>query len=32
MLSLLITGVTDKAVATQLGLSRRTVQRRIQRA
>ncbi|GGX85371.1 helix-turn-helix transcriptional regulator [Streptomyces fructofermentans] len=31
LLALLVTGVTDKAVATQLGLSRRTVQRRIQR-
>ncbi|MEW1720123.1 winged helix-turn-helix transcriptional regulator [Streptomyces sp. NPDC093109] len=31
LLSLLVAGVTDKAVASQLGLSRRTVQRRIQR-
>ncbi|MGW6014976.1 helix-turn-helix domain-containing protein [Streptomyces sp. NPDC055210] len=31
LLALLVAGVTDKAVATQLGLSRRTVQRHIQR-
>ncbi|MET7694384.1 helix-turn-helix domain-containing protein [Streptomyces sp. NPDC005483] len=30
LLSLLVVGVADKAIATQLGLSRRTVQRRIQ--
>ncbi len=29
--ALLVAGVADKAVATQMGLSRRTVQRRIQR-
>ncbi|MEV6781289.1 helix-turn-helix domain-containing protein [Streptomyces sp. NPDC051098] len=29
LLSLLVAGVTDKAIATQTGLSRRTVQRRI---
>ena len=31
VLALLVAGVADKAVATQLGLSRRTVQRHIQR-
>ncbi|MDQ1032402.1 sugar-specific transcriptional regulator TrmB/DNA-binding CsgD family transcriptional regulator [Streptomyces umbrinus] len=31
LLALLVAGVADKAVATQLGLSRRTVQRHIQR-
>ncbi|MCX5166481.1 helix-turn-helix domain-containing protein [Streptomyces antibioticus] len=31
LLSLLVAGVTDKAIASQLGLSRRTVQRHIQR-
>ncbi|MDT0394841.1 MULTISPECIES: helix-turn-helix transcriptional regulator [Streptomyces] len=31
LLALLVAGVTDKAVASQMGLSRRTVQRRIQR-
>ncbi|GHG24325.1 helix-turn-helix domain-containing protein [Streptomyces albogriseolus] len=31
ILALLVAGVVDKAVATQMGLSRRTVQRRIQR-
>ncbi|MDH6589783.1 sugar-specific transcriptional regulator TrmB/DNA-binding CsgD family transcriptional regulator [Streptomyces sp. SAI-133] len=31
LLALLVVGVTDKAMATQLGLSRRTVQRHIQR-
>ncbi|MGA5317199.1 helix-turn-helix domain-containing protein [Streptomyces pseudogriseolus] len=31
ILALLVAGVADKAVATQMGLSRRTVQRRIQR-
>ncbi|MFI8206504.1 helix-turn-helix domain-containing protein [Streptomyces sp. NPDC085937] len=31
LLALLVAGVADKAVATQMGLSRRTVQRRIQR-
>ncbi|MFB8773155.1 helix-turn-helix domain-containing protein [Streptomyces broussonetiae] len=31
LLSLLTAGVADKAIATQMGLSRRTVQRRIQR-
>lgn len=30
LLSLLVAGVADKAIASQLGLSRRTVQRRIQ--
>ncbi|MFD9519273.1 helix-turn-helix domain-containing protein [Streptomyces sp. NPDC059979] len=30
VLSLLVAGVSDKAIATQMGLSRRTVQRRIQ--
>ncbi|MFD9004131.1 helix-turn-helix domain-containing protein [Streptomyces sp. NPDC059582] len=30
LLSLLVAGVTDKAIASQMGLSRRTVQRRIQ--
>ncbi len=30
LLSLLVAGVADKAVASQMGLSRRTVQRRIQ--
>ncbi|WP_374099643.1 helix-turn-helix domain-containing protein [Streptomyces sp. I4(2020)] len=31
LLALLVAGVADKAVATRMGLSRRTVQRRIQR-
>lgn len=31
LLALLVAGVADKAVASQMGLSRRTVQRRIQR-
>ncbi|MFE6287333.1 helix-turn-helix domain-containing protein [Streptomyces sp. NPDC057877] len=31
LLSLLVAGVADKAIATQMGLSRRTVQRHIQR-
>ncbi|MFJ6728616.1 MULTISPECIES: helix-turn-helix domain-containing protein [unclassified Streptomyces] len=31
LLSLLMAGIADKAIATQMGLSRRTVQRRIQR-
>ncbi|MGW0150746.1 LuxR C-terminal-related transcriptional regulator [Streptomyces sp. NPDC004822] len=31
LLALLVAGVADKAVATQLGLSRRTVRRHIQR-
>jgi sugar-specific transcriptional regulator TrmB/DNA-binding CsgD family transcriptional regulator len=31
LLSLLVAGVADKAIASQMGLSRRTVQRRIQR-
>lgn len=31
LLSLLVAGVTDKAIASQMGLSRRTVQRHIQR-
>lgn len=31
LLSLLVTGVADKAIATQMDLSRRTVQRHIQR-
>ncbi|WP_405582193.1 helix-turn-helix domain-containing protein [Streptomyces sp. NBC_01190] len=30
LLSLLVAGVADKAIATQMGLSRRTVQRRVQ--
>ncbi|MBZ9641835.1 helix-turn-helix transcriptional regulator [Streptomyces sp. PSKA30] len=30
LLSLLVAGVADKAIASQMGLSRRTVQRRIQ--
>lgn len=30
LLSLLVAGVTDKAIASQMGISRRTVQRRIQ--
>ena len=30
LLSLLVAGITDKAIASQMGLSRRTVQRRIQ--
>ncbi|WP_416986295.1 helix-turn-helix domain-containing protein [Streptomyces sp. T028] len=30
LLALLVSGVADKAVATQMGLSRRTVQRRVQ--
>jgi DNA-binding CsgD family transcriptional regulator len=31
ILSMLVSGVTDKAIASQLGMSRRTVQRHIQR-
>ena len=30
LLSLLVAGVADKAIASQMGLSRRTVQRRVQ--
>ncbi|WP_308405242.1 LuxR C-terminal-related transcriptional regulator [Streptomyces sp. B93] len=31
LLSLLVAGIADKAIATQIGLSRRTVQRHVQR-